>query len=232
MNKISTLVFGVLISSVCYGQISFSWAPTQVFNETLDPNATVLLKIQQVNNTNDTLYLGIEITQNDIPATWDGMVCVEGSCLGYIPPVGYTASQAPISGTTNGYTRLTINPMGETGYGELRIRVYDLNNPTDGDTAVWILNSTLNGIESYVTRDDAVTVFPNPAVEEVTFQSTSNPLKAIEFYSIDGQLVHTESIVGKQQMAKVNIANFAAGVYVAKTYDSKGLIRTHKLTVK
>ncbi len=231
MNKIFTLIIGICLTSVAFGQTSFSWYPSQVINTTLDPNNTVLLKIEQVNNTNDTLHLGVEITKNDIPASWDGMVCIEGSCLGYIPPVGYTATQTPIVGALNGYTRLTINPMGETGYGELRIRVYDLNNPTDGDTAVWILNSTPTGVESYLANSNDVMVFPNPANEIVQLNSLSNPLEVVEFYTIDGQLVRSENI-GAQQKATISIADLSAGIYVVKSYDTQGLIRAHKLTVK
>ncbi len=209
-------------------QTAFDWYPNDTIQTTVPSTTSSLLKIEQINLTGDTLDLGIEVIYKDVPASWDGMVCVEGACLGIVPEVGFTAPMLPISGSTNGYVRWTVNPMGGTQSAELKIRVYDLDNPTDGDTAVWIIESVL-GVDDLNTQG-SFDLFPNPALETINI-SNSDKLSSLEFYAVDGKLTETFELNGNLNES-INISQLPSGMYVVKALSQGEVIGTRKVSVR
>ena len=102
-------IFG-LMSFQSFAQ-TFDWVIGNTIETNLALNTTVQLKMEQLEVGNNTITLGIEVVHNDLPSGWDGMLCIHGSCLGIIPPLGTTGTMTPISGTEKGYVRLTVNPI-------------------------------------------------------------------------------------------------------------------------
>lgn len=203
------------------GQTSFSWLPNDTITTNLDPSSYTELKIEQVNLSGDTLNLGIEVVYNDLPNTWDGMVCIYGICLGTIPSVGSTSSMNPIYGTTNGYVRLTVNPQGGTQQATLRIRVYDIDNPTDGDTATWVLNSQPLSIEDYASQI-SFNVYPNPAQDYLIMEADVT-IDAVQILSISGQKV-IDFDLEENSSQKINISSLKKGTYILQ-YTDNGITR-------
>lgn len=219
-----------LIIAICsitsfqsFGQ-TFDWVTGNTIETNLDLNTTVLLKMEQTAIGADTVTLGIEIIYNDIPASWDGMVCIHGTCMGIIPPIGTTGTMSPISGAEKGYVRLTVNPLNGTESAKLQIYVYDLDYPNDGDTATWLLNTTLS-----LEEDDwnDLTVYPNPSNEVISIE-TSNPIEYTEVYSSNGKLI-ARCDQKYSNKIKVNVSNLDTGIYILKLIQPNGAFTTRKI---
>jgi hypothetical protein len=214
--------------STVNAQTSFMLFPNDTIVQDIDPNAYTELKIEQKNLSGDTLILGVEIVDNSINLSWDGMVCIEGACFGSIPVVGTTNQMAPLIGSLKGYVRLTVNPLGGFGTGTLRVRVYDMNNPTDGDTCTWIVNS-LNTTSVEDKDVNVAFVYPNPAYDIVSV-ATSSLFNSIAVFDIQGKKV-LYSLFENTNETSVNLGELKSGVYFVKTYADGLFMETQKFTI-
>ncbi len=229
MKSIFTLLCLVAIGLTGSAQTSFSWSPNDSIVTNLSPNTYTELKIKQIKQQPGSLDLAIEVVYNDIPATWDGMVCVFGSCLGTIPAVGGTADQSTISTANDtGYVRLTVNPFNGTETATLRIRVYDKNNPSDGDTATWVVQGQGLGIHDYEATN-TLTMYPNPAINTLNIESDAS-IDKVQLVSINGQVVFTKDL-NNIMMTTLDISDVKNGVYMINTFSEGRLVGVDKLMI-
>lgn len=223
MKKLVLLIFGAFLFQNSYSQ-TFEMYPNDTIQTDLDPNAYTELKIHQINLTQATLNLGIEVLHNDIPVSWDGMVCVYGQCLGHIPAVGYMYDQSPVFAADSGYVRLTAHPMQGTQPCKLRIKVYDKDAPSNEEVATWILNETLS-IQDYSEKNIDFKVFPNPGKGQMQVTSDIS-FDEIEITSIGGYVIKNLSLTNLNSYL-INTSDIGTGIYflTAKS-NSKVLIRS------
>ncbi|MDA8886802.1 hypothetical protein N9I68_04415, partial [Bacteroidia bacterium] len=160
MRVLLFLLACTVLQLVSPGQ-SFDWVSGDTISVALEPNTYAELKMRQNNLTTDTLNLGVEIIHKDIPESWDGMVCLQGLCLGLIPEEREKYTMLPLHGEQKGFVRLTINPYDGTEQAKLRIRVYDIDRPIYSDTATWLLNSNTLGIKKLMD-ENTLEIYPNP----------------------------------------------------------------------
>jgi hypothetical protein len=78
------------------------------------------------------------------------------------------------------------------------------------------------GIVTYELRDN-LTVYPNPAVDNVIISAKDNNLviEKVELYNIYGQLLNSETVNGTR--AEVAVGTLATGTYFAKVFTDKGI---------
>jgi len=228
MKKSLLFLTATLAFIVVNAQTSFMWLPNDTIVQDIDPNAYNELLIEQKNLSGDTLNLGVEIVENTINPSWDGMVCIQGICFGTIPLAGATNQMAPLIGGLNGYVKLTVNPLGTFGSGMLRVRVYDVNNPTDGDTCTWIINSTqVSAVHENETN--TALIYPNPATDLISV-ATSSFFNSITVFDIQGKKV-LNTLFENTTETLVNISALKSGVYFVKTYTDGVLMETQKFTI-
>jgi WD40 repeat protein len=228
MKKIFLMAFSILCISQINAQTSFSWIPNDTIVMDVDPNNYTEMLIEQMNVTNDTIQLEVEVVYNDVPATWDGMICLYGQCLGSIQPVGFVGIMDPIFDSVFGYTKLTVYPAGGTESIMLRLRVYDVNNPTDGDTCTWIVNSvaTTSISENLISN---LTVYPNPTTDYLTV-SNSSDFNAIKLFDIQGKKVLNNTFVLTTEK-QVELNGLSSGIYMLNTYNDNVVVGTQKVTI-
>jgi hypothetical protein len=227
MRKIFLIAFSILYISQINAQTSFTWSPNDTIIQDVDPNNYTEMLIEQVNMTNDTIQLEVEVVYNDVPSTWDGMICIHGQCLGSIQPVGFIGLMDPIYDSINGYTKLTVYPAGGTESMMLRIRVYDVNNPTDGDTCTWIVNSvSTTGINDEELNN--LSVFPNPSndIINISAESKFNILKAFDISGKEVLNTYFSSTTEKL----IDVSQLKSGIYFVNTYFNGEIIGTQKIT--
>ena len=229
MKKLLLSSFVALLTVFTASSQTFQWTTPQTVEENLAQNTTVQFPLHQQAIGTDTVTLGIEIIYNDIPQTWDGMVCIYGSCLGIIPPVGTTAEMTPISGTTEGMVRLTVNPMSGTEVAKLQVYVFDIDFPNDGDTATFLLNTTL-GIDAMNMNDVSLSVFPNPSASEVVVESAIN-MKSVAIIDAQGRVVGFEKNLNSTSH-HIDVQSLPVGHYVIQIEDVNGLHSNKKFVKK
>lgn len=215
MKKLSLILF------VCLGfsamSQTFQWDTNDTIEVNLTPNTTAQYPTYQSAIGNDTVTLAIEVIHNDIPATWDGMLCIYGLCLGTIPQVGTQATMDPIFGSTQGMVRLTVNPYNGTEVAKLQVYVYDVNYPNDGDTATFLLNTTL-GMDEHDAASFAIA--PNPASDIVSI-SAEQQFDGVTILNAEGKVVKTLEVSGTN--AEINVADLTPGVYIVQLSGSESI---------
>ena len=71
--------------------------------------------------------------------------------------------------------------------------------------------------------NNAVSVFPNPAVNEIRISNSNGlNLQNAEIYNIQGRLMQTVDLSSMGTQETVNIASYAAGVYLVKINGANG----------
>jgi len=215
--KTTLLSFCVILSSASMAQ-TFQWDTNDTITTNLALNTTEQYPMYQSAIGTDTVVLGIEIIYNDLPAAWDGMVCIYGQCLGSIPPVGVTATMAPIYGSNQGMVRLTVNPYNGTEQAKLQVYVYDVNFPNDGDTATFLLNETasLDLLDASNTE-----IAPNP-VKNIVSISSDYVFQSVAIKSLSGDLVYASEMMGSK--TSIDVSNLPSGVYVVRLSGDAGTV--------
>jgi|TARA_B110000967_G_C18822153_1_gene529296 hypothetical protein len=227
MKQSIKLLF-ILLGGIATAQTSFTWSPNDTIIQDVNPDLYTEMLIEQINTSGDTLELGIEVVKNTIDESWDGMICLQGLCLGQIRPEGFTSQMVPISGDLNGYTKLTVYPAGGTQSGELRIRVYNLNNPTDGDTCTWIVNS-VPGVGLNESSLVDISIYPNPAQHTLNIQSIVS-FDKIEIIDLFGKIVLHQSFKSNSN-SQCDISSLNGGYYLVRLFNGKTLLKTEKILI-
>lgn len=113
---------------------------------------------------------------------------------------------------------LKLNSVPTLSIGLNAFKIQDVN-------AVIVITFTINvtslttGIADLKLNTSKLTVFPNPAIDEVNVSFTANKEKTpIEVFDIQGRLVmleETEREIGVNKVS-LNISNFSAGIYIVR----------------
>lgn len=121
---------------------------------------------------------------------------------------------------TNEFTATWTAPT--TGTGDVTFymagNAVNGNNATNGDNAVLdnvtfseVIPDTANGISQL--DEDKIKLFPNPAVNTITIQSSSD---YVEIYNLKGELVIAQNLKNKM----IDLSSLNAGLYFVKVDDS------------
>lgn len=226
----TTVLSSILIAaaSMAFAQNTFVFSPSDTVIQTIPNNSYSQTYIYEENQTSDSLTLGVEIVSNDIPASWDGMVCIYGFCLVNFPVVGFTSEMAPIHDTINGYVRVTANPMGSTESGSLSVRVYNMDNPTDADTCTFILNPEKNtSIESADPFE--VKVYPNPTTDLITV-TADEKIDAVRIIASNGAVVLNETFRSTLKR-NISVNEFARGTYLLELHTDDSVVVRKRLVI-
>ena len=138
---------------------------------------------------------------------------MSGSCpsgpftnLGCTPqPPGNTFATQTING---------LNP-GDT----LFVRV--VNTGTLGNFQACVFNPLISGLVE-TGYESSISVYPNPAKEELTVNGFRFPAGKIEFYNVLGELVFSKDRVGNSKEEKFDLAGIPSGMYFVKVVTEKG----------
>lgn len=93
----------------------------------------------------------------------------------------------------------------------------------------WLKAAPTAGINDYSSKTD-VNVYPNPAQNEITFALSANKVNAIQILDITGRIIETYTV--STDNVKINISNFANGIYTYSLIGKDNSILNHgKFTV-
>jgi len=137
--------------------------------------------------------------------------------------------------TMCGNTSLTMNFMDYVNDACMFMLTEGQTNRSDAylDTIEGEFNTNVLSIEEF-DADKIFAIYPNPADNEITIQSTSNILKAgagIELYDMLGRRVINEKLNSSVEEQKVNVSSLNEGVYILKV-SSQNVSATKRIVVK
>jgi hypothetical protein len=106
----------------------------------------------------------------------------------------------------------------------------DSNGPPEAyyDDVCFNEGSPINVDIEEISTNGNVVIYPNPAVD-ILHINTSTDIDQIQFFSLSGQLIHSQYSNGNQ--IDLNISEFEPGIYFIKVFSSNTVI-TKKLIVK
>jgi len=96
---------------------------------------------------------------------------------------------------------------------------------TDNDQIYVCISLDLDAVEEVSATRANVSVFPNPANNQVTIQLPSTETATITVYTVDGQLVKTSNSTHTGRTS-LDVSAFAPGIYQVKCTNSKGTYTT------
>ncbi len=125
-----------------------------------------------------------------------------------------------ISGTVDStlqYFWWTDNPV--SGY---YLVIMDVNPETSAINSVGYLNSSLISINTLISEETDVNVFPNPAKELLYFKSDDLLSGSIYLLNSAGDIVHKEK-VNKSKFIRLNINGLSSGIYYYRILNKQGI---------
>lgn len=81
-----------------------------------------------------------------------------------------------------------------------------------------------------VEKAGSINVFPNPATQFISVASPFVTINEVEIFSAEGRLVKRAII--KNETDKIDVQDFAAGVYYVRTYNGKDFVKSMKFIKK
>ncbi|WP_228448950.1 zinc-dependent metalloprotease [Chryseobacterium mulctrae] len=81
-----------------------------------------------------------------------------------------------------------------------------------------------------VEKANSINLFPNPTTQYISIASPLAKINEIEIFNAEGRLVKKAFI--KNETDKIDVKDFAAGVYYVRTYNDKNFIKSMKFIKK
>ena len=160
--------------------------------------------------------------------SFGGAWLITVNCEGEIIPGNWARLnqyEGSIAGGQSQVVTLTFNTIGIEGgdySGELVINTNDEANPTFNIPVT--LHADFDAVEE--VENDKVSIYPNPAVNQVTL--TGENLNTLAIYNVAGQLVR---IVKLNEVVNTIDMNVEAGVYFFSIYDNNGVNTVRRVVI-
>lgn len=230
MKKIILVLLLTGICGVTVAQKKYKVTPNHTLNGKALFGSYTNFEIFQENISNDVIILKWKLLSNNLLKGWDYSTCAFGTCYASIPDS--LCTMTPIQPGESGFLALNLDPMYITGSGSASIYVYESDKPLEGDTITFIINAEdANGIANY-TLNDALSIYPNPAIESVNFKLDHNAQTSVSVQLMNalGKEVYTTRITSGNTDA-LDINSFSPGMYFLKCNFANGSSSIKKLEI-
>ncbi len=212
MKTINTIFLFFCLLASGFAQINFTPAVLDTTMYAQPSTYTFEAAIGLQNNTFADLQLGFENIEENMPVGWQTSNCLGANCL----PIGVTSGTFSLElMSPDNYIIGHFYPNNITGSGYMRIKVYEVFNPSN------FVILTYYGVVGQVTditqiKEEDVKVFPNPAQDVLNIIVPNDTSEKIELRVFDalGRLV--KSMMTTQSATQLDIADLQAGVYVVE----------------
>jgi hypothetical protein len=98
----------------------------------------------------------------------------------------------------------------------------------DGEVEDYTVN--INGTTGIVSlNDEVVSVYPNPATDQITISQKENSFSELKIVSSVGKVVYQDKLSSSHQI--ISLSNFSEGIYFIEMNDVKGNLYREKLMI-
>ncbi|WP_083190162.1 zinc-dependent metalloprotease [Chryseobacterium artocarpi] len=81
-----------------------------------------------------------------------------------------------------------------------------------------------------VEKTNSINLFPNPTTQYISIASPLTPIDEVEIFNAEGRLV--KKTVIKNETDRIDVKDFANGVYYVRTYNGKDFVKSMKFIKK
>lgn len=187
------------------------------------PNSVFMIEAKSIftnisTNPNDTMFkwLVVSIT---IPSGWEFGMCDPLNCLTNLQTgdSGYYS----LNPTSQGEFKGDFVPNNVSGTGIAKVVISSVLFPDQFDTLTYTVNAWVTSVKE-VNKSKEISVFPNPAKEQLTVKYQSKETIAIEVYNVLGTRVKTIYHTGLE--SEINVGDLKNGVYFIRFKDGNQTI--------
>ncbi len=221
MIKKYLAALGVLCLGTVLNAQTFICSPSNTVIEPAPLNTYSNFNIDMVNQTTDTMTLAWDLLVNTLDANWDYSLCDYTACYTVLPTSGVMSPNY----SSNSFLKLTLNPLNTRAAGELKFWVYDVNNPSSGDTVLFSVSSLTVGL--FENHGSELLVYPNPAS---SFLNLGKQVSAVEIFDLAGQMVLSTSATSANDRVEVHTLN--SGVYMVNLQLQDGSTHIRRVVIE
>ena len=217
-----------------FAQSSFEVSTDNGLNDSIVSTAPIGISIvdQSIFNfyfkniSPNPITLKWKVVHRSIPASWDYSMCDFATCRDiFTDSVSYTTYEA--APDFKAYLYFHVLPKDFTT-ATLRIYVYDINYPLQGDTVTWIING-VTGIKDY-NNSLRLSLFPNPSSEHITIDGENVSIKNahVSLHNVIGE--ELTNIKSESNQLIIDLSPYENGIYFLRIRTEEG-ITTKKIIV-
>jgi hypothetical protein len=81
-----------------------------------------------------------------------------------------------------------------------------------------------------IEKANSINLFPNPTTQYISIASPLTKINEVEIFNSEGRLIKRVSI--NNETDKIDVRDFAAGVYFVRTYNEKAFVKSMKFIKK
>ena len=223
MKKNKFLIALALVNLTANGQ-SFVLFPSPSVSDTLMANHYSALEIRMLNVTTHNIHIqyqklsttflaGWSMTFDDYQTHW--LYSIPGRVMDVVTPGHF------------GYLGMDLNPHLVVGTGEIKYRVWDIANPSIGDTLTFTFVVTPDttppiSVDPKLFPLD-IKVFPNPAIGQFFLQAENGklPTGEIQLFSMDGETALRKEVEAGNYF-EIPVHGLCAGIYSLRFTSAQG----------
>jgi hypothetical protein len=83
----------------------------------------------------------------------------------------------------------------------------------------YLMTTAIAGVTEH-SNASLISVYPNPATENINFVTKANTISEIEIYDITGKIISSSEVINDN--TTVNVSDFASGMYFYRAIDANG----------
>ncbi len=228
----------LLFTLVALGISSNQLAIAQAFTAPQDTiygyaTESFTIKTKLTNTSGSSLKISWMLDDYSTPANWMiSGVCDNSQCHPFSNVTGNQVKEAsPIDAGAQLETYVDFNAAAAaTGKSWATVKYWTKADQSDAKSVTYIATKVATNVNNVSKVDDNVTLYPNPAKENVNVIFPQNAgVKNIAVYNMIGKVVSVYKVVGNS--AKLDIDNIPSGIYFVRLLDAQGhIVATRKFT--
>lgn len=162
------------------------------------------------NNSGVDITINFTLLSNTCVSNgWYNTLCSSYTCYPGVPSSG-TLGTIPNGG--QGYFAYQCEFDGISGYGEMRIRVYENGNPSNADTLTYLYHAYSTAGLGNTGGDPDINIYPNPVTDFINIQLTNvTNSGTITIANAEGKKCLSQKI--DDQIGPIDLSNLPKGIY-------------------
>ncbi len=176
------------------------------------------------------LLLGCERTKKEMAPQHDTYFCFGGICNTpniTVSPVDDTLS---INEEYNGFFADLDNEFQTTGTSKVYYSIFEKRGAMEKFEFYTVYNIS-NSVGIRNKKSSAISIYPNPAKNEIFVRNNNTNNLKIAIYDITGQLVKTTNISNVNGTTKIAIDELPTGLYFINSIENNILVDVQKITI-
>jgi hypothetical protein len=234
MKKVVLFVFGFISILATKNASAQSFTLSEDTVRMAVNNLTLAEPHAELTNTSpSSMTYEWKLKSSDFPDAWKNFgICDNRQCFMYTNPLDFTILNESLPVATGGKFKFKIQMDVSTipsGMHYITASIWEKGAPAEAKDVTFILGKWGTNVGS-VSKNDDVTIYPNPAKTEINVLFNPNAgIKNISVYNLIGKVISVYKVQGSS--AKLDLQSIPPGIYFMRLSDNQGrVVATRKFT--